>query len=161
MEESMMGKFQEDSAESDSVSVTGLDQLMVMAEEMERLKASTDDLKESLKEQQGRYDQLRKTLIPEEMQRVGLVNAAGKGKFTLSSGATISLRGDLFCGYKKEDEEAVFEWLSENGHGRLIKPGVHHTTLRAFAKEQMEEGKELPKDLFNVHPFSTATLRRN
>ena len=159
MTENMLDQIEADST-TESAASGSMDYLMALAEEMESLKGATDELKEELKERGARYDELRKKMIPEEMAKVGLVNDAGLGKFSLASGATISLRGDLFVQIIREELENAHSWLEEEGHGHLIKPNVNPQTLRAFAKEQMGEGKELPKDFFNVHPFSTATIRR-
>jgi hypothetical protein len=37
---------------------------------------------------------------------------------------------------------------------------VHHSTLKAFVKEQLSEGANFPMDLFNVHSFSKAVIRK-
>lgn len=37
---------------------------------------------------------------------------------------------------------------------------VHPATLKSFVKEQMAAGAAIPMDLFNVHPFQKATIKR-
>ena len=134
--------------------------LMVMAEEFESLKELVHEQAEELKENRRRLDELCKELIPSAMERAGLVSAAGKGAFTLKSGAKIHLRGDLYAGYKKMNEADVFVWLRDNGHGDIIKETINNATLRAFAKEQLENNVALPSTLFDVSPYTKATLRK-
>lgn len=49
------------------------------------------------------------------------------------------------------DQEAAFEWLEKNDLGALIKPTVNSSALSGAAKEQMENGKELPDDIFRTY----------
>lgn len=53
---------------------------------------------------------------------------------------------------KGEDHIArvLTEWLKENGITYTDKEGVHWQTLIAFIKEQIENGRDLPLDLFRV-----------
>jgi hypothetical protein len=44
----------------------------------------------------------------------------------------------------------AFEWLRDNELGDLIKPTVNASSLSAVAKNLIENGKELPDDLFSV-----------
>jgi hypothetical protein len=42
----------------------------------------------------------------------------------------------------------------------LLKEEVHPSTLKSFVKEQLAAGSPIPMDLFNVHPYNKATLKR-
>jgi len=106
-----------DSEATPEVDEGALSTLMSLAEEMERLKEIIDEQDQELKDLRKRYDEVRKVLIPEEMERVKLVNASGKGSFTLSSGAKIHLASDMYAGYLKANEASAFEWLRGEGHG--------------------------------------------
>ena len=134
--------------------------LMALAEEMEHLKEIIIIEEAQLKDFRQRFDEVRKKLIPDEMVAVGLVSDAGKGSFTLRSGAKVHLQGDVYAHYLKAAEVGVFAWLRAQGHGALIKETVHPATLKAFAKEQLAEGVTLPEDLFQVSPFTYAKLVR-
>src|SRR5690606_39367494 len=50
------------------------------------------------------------------------------------------------------------QWLRDNGHESLVQETVNSSTFKAFIKERMKEGKEYPKDLIKVNPFSRATV---
>lgn len=45
-------------------------------------------------------------------------------------------------------------------HEAALTENVHPQTLRAFVREQMEAGQVVPFDLFGVHPYSEAKIKR-
>jgi hypothetical protein len=57
--------------------------------------------------------------------------------------------------------EQVMERLQNMGMGQYMKnrKHVHWQTLRAFVKEQVKEGANLPFDLFGVHIVPTAEVK--
>lgn len=59
-----------------------------------------------------------------------------------------------------EEEEArrMAERIAEE-HECSLDEKVHPMTLKAFVREQVEDGKPLPFDLFGVHPFSRAKIK--
>lgn len=133
------------------------EQLIAYAEELETLKREITSLESTIKTLKERYDHLRKVLIPETMEKLGMVTADGKGSFTLASGARISLRNDTYASYLKQDQDKVFAWLRSNGLGDIIKETVHASTLRSMATELLSEGKELPKEI-KVYLERTVTI---
>lgn len=56
-----------------------------------------------------------------------------------------------FASIVAEDKEDAFEWLRENDYGGLIKETVNSSSLSAVAKELLENGRELPDELFRTH----------
>jgi hypothetical protein len=59
-----------------------------------------------------------------------------------------------------EEEEArrMAERIAEE-HECALEEKVHPQTLKAFVREQVEDGKPLPFELFGVHPFSRAKIK--
>lgn len=57
----------------------------------------------------------------------------------------------VFASITAEQIETAYEWLRDNGYGSLIKETVNSSSLSAAAKEMMQEGEELPEELFKVH----------
>lgn len=47
-------------------------------------------------------------------------------------------------GARSLNEEKLFQYLKETDRQDLIKATVHHKTLSAFVKEQLETGQEIP-----------------
>ena len=63
---------------------------------------------------------------------------------------------------RKESKNEAFEWLRTEGHGDLIKvePIVHPETLAAWARTELEQGTELPEELFSVYTYDTTSLTK-
>lgn len=63
---------------------------------------------------------------------------------------------------KGEDEHArdVMETLTNRGYWPQNKQSVHPSTLKAFVKEQVEKGAEIPSDLFGVFIGKKAVIKK-
>lgn len=63
---------------------------------------------------------------------------------------------------KGEDEQAqeVLDWLNENGLVPNIKSTIHPQTLKAFVKERMSAGLELPVDFFGASVVKTTVISK-
>jgi len=64
------------------------------------------------------------------------------------------IKNDLSLSFgMKEDNQAkaLAQELIEKGFNVKQKTHVHHSTLAGFVKEQIQEGKEVPHDLFGVY----------
>ncbi len=81
-------------------------------------------------------------------------------KMTIKGVGTLFTRSELKVGLNVADQEEGFAFLIENGAESLIKPSVHHSTLKAWAKERLEGGKTLP-EIFHAYAFRKAVIRRN
>ena len=60
-------------------------------------------------------------------------------------GSFSRLEPRVYASFRKENERAVFDYLTEQGRQDMIKPTVHPQSLSAFVKECLENGKQLPK----------------
>ena len=54
---------------------------------------------------------------------------------------------------------AVQQRLAADFDNVELKEDVHYQTLKAFVKEQLAAGASIPMDLFNVFPYSKATIK--
>lgn len=74
------------------------------------------------------------------------------------------IKTNIDVSFSREDHDlaalAVDELQEKFGDHVTYEQRVHPGTLRAFIKEQMSEGAEIPMDLFNVFPFNIAKLER-
>ena len=59
-----------------------------------------------------------------------------------------------------EEAVALRDQLAQTHPEVELKEEVHHSTLKAFVKEQLASGKAIPMDLFSVHPYSKATIKK-
>lgn len=155
--ENLLDQMQTDSEEPAPVSEPTA-RLVALADELEALKLLIAEQARELTEHRKRADELANELIPEEMKTVGLVDAKGKGSFSLRSGAKLHLRGKLWAYVLKAKEAEAFAWLRANGHGDLLKVTLNPATLKAWAKEQLEAGNEPPAELFSITPYSSSTI---
>lgn len=128
--------------------------LKTLVEEFSRLKSEKDALEEKLSEINKRIEILARQEIPNTMDKAGIhnVNFEGIGR--------ISLRADVFASISVDNREAAYEWLAATGRESLIKPTVNASSLRAAVKAWLQDGEEIPEDLFKVTPYTQATLTR-
>lgn len=117
--------------------------LVQLAEEAVACKETIDDLEAKVKEYKQRYDELRKTLIPEAMKRLGIVSDTGKGSFTFSGGK-VYLETKVKAGCTKAMEPKFHAWLRSHNAADLIKEAVNVQTLSAFVRERRAEGLDDP-----------------
>ncbi len=118
------------------------------------LKGKLTEMKEAQAVVQKEFDTLRKSVLPEKMEEVEFdtVNISGVGR--------VSLRAEIYASIQGKHKEDAYRWLVLNGHGSLIKDTVNAGTLKAFIREQIENGEEIPSDLFMVTPYMMATLTK-
>jgi hypothetical protein len=129
-----------------------MSKLTDLIEEMDQVRAKMDKIDEIWKPLQKRYDELRLGEIPAEMAEEDVRSITGGfGRCTLQSDLHVSAPNKL----------TLHAWLEETGNGSLIIPTVNAQTLKAFCKEQMASGAELPATVLNVTPFSRAVIYKN
>ena len=74
------------------------------------------------------------------------------------------IKNDVTCSFGKgEDNMAgdVVGLLQERGYDPVTKTHVHPSTLKAFVKERVEEGRPIDLDLFGAFVSNAAQIRRN
>jgi hypothetical protein len=119
---------------------------------MDELQSHIDILDEQKGLLQKEYDKLRLFDIPNTMAEQDIRSISGefgnKGRCTLQSDLSVSVH----------EKMSLHQWLTDTGNGALIVPTVNHQTLKAFCKEQIINGVELPADILVVKAFSRAVL---
>lgn len=123
------------------------------AKELRKLKSEKTALEEKVKEKGKRITELEKRILPELMDENDIKNMKIKGVGTLFT------KSEIECGLNVGDQEEGFKFLRANGASSLIKPAVHHATLKSWAKERLEGGKTLP-EIFHVWPYRKAQIRK-
>lgn len=157
-----------DSLERNEVSTQDAATVESLVTKMMDLQDRKEAIESMLKAVNAELDDVRKRRLPDKMAELGMVKADGHGSFTHSSGASVSLRVQLWASIPKKDdrgnptdafEDAVYGWLEAHGHAGLIKRTVHPQTFSAFIRELVEDGAELPPGV--KHTMETmAVIRR-
>lgn len=157
---------------------------------MESLGARVDDAKEQLRALKEQYDRVRMETVPELLREVGLtevsfedeagqtvkvsladeVDARISAKNETAAAAWLIERGfggllktKLVVDYDADQLSEAAERAAElrNQNARVeVKQGVHPQTLKSFVKEQMAAGNEVPTEIFSIHAYSVAKIKR-
>jgi len=163
-----------------------LDEMKQLADALKDAESETEKAELKLKEVKERERMIREETIPSAMQELGLesitldtgeklsvkqevyasIPAAGKSKAYawLSEngfGGLVKVSVELQFG-KGEQEEAVAltSELRERGLEVLAYEDVHASTLKAFLKEQISKGANIPLDLFGARPVWQAKISK-
>jgi len=120
-----------------------------LIDRMKELGEELDALEEQRKPLQKEYDQLRLDAIPSQMAEEDITSLKGSwGRCTLTS--------DLYV--SAPNKVALHAWLEESENASLIQPTVNAQSLKAFVKEQINKGNDIPDGLLNITPFSRAVI---
>lgn len=141
-----------DSQQPDTSQYDGMDFETVL-EHLHAAKRTLDDLKAQQKVAQQLWDFLSLTIAPDRFEKQNVTNIT-------IDGFRYGLRSDLQTSVLKDNRGALYDWLREHDMEDLITETVHAMTLKAWVKEQMMAGNELPDDLLSIHAFTRATITR-
>lgn len=156
-----------------------------LANKQLELQRSIADLEEQVKAQKEALRVVQEHDLPDAFAE------AGVSEIRLADGSRVKVEPFVTAHISKAKTEEAHAWLSEHGHGDLIKrevtakfgkgddgfqlaidalqrqgitaetkEAVHHMTLKAFAKEQMELGSDIPVDLFGLYSGFKATIAK-
>lgn len=127
-------------------------------EQLVRELVKADGIKETLYEKharcQGVCDLLRYTLIPQQMEKdkIDTIVYKGVGRVSVSPDLLVSVKGGM--------KEALFKWMRKNKLADLIQDTINSSTLRAWAKTRIKEGKKIPDELLNVTPVTRTSIAK-
>lgn len=126
------------------------DRLIEMAQQMRALQTDKEGLESQLKEVNKALDQLRLKDIPEFMAEndIRTITFEGIGR--------VQLAMDVYA--TMIDKEQCYAWLAENGYEGLIQGYVQPSTFKAAVKDALKDGQEFPPELFNITPFTRASI---
>lgn len=80
--------------------------------------------------------------------------------FSSSSDDQVVRTSRTFASILSGKTDDAFKWLRDNGYASLIKETVNSSSLSAAAKELIENGMELPDDLFGLHIKNGVSIRK-
>lgn len=93
-------------------------------------------------------------ILPQKMEAEGMSNVtvAGVGRL----GNAPQFRASV----KAEHKHDMQQWLKDHGFIELVQETVNSSTLKAWVKEQLEAGNEIPTEYLNLHSFDLVTLTK-
>lgn len=71
-----------------------------------------------------------------------------------------TIKQEYFC-QKEVDEQTMFTWLRANNLGDIIKETVFWQTLNATLKTEVEAGRNVPGEIFNLRETTTIRFAGN
>jgi hypothetical protein len=146
--------------------VATAEEALAMAKEAHR-KVEQEDLPMLMKEcgvELFKLDDGRIISVVDEVQ-VGVteVNKPAAWQWLHNNGFGGLLKTQITIEFAKgeaEEAKAAAAIISDAGYTGIVSEGVHPATLKAFVKEQRQAGQDVPTDIFNIHPFSRAKIKR-
>ncbi len=161
-----------------------LDDMTTLARALLDADQEIDQAEQSLKEAKERARVLREETIPSAMQELGLeelkLNTGQKLSIKQEVYASIPaankeaaydwlntngfgglIKVEVAADFRKGEQEVamqLFNRLQEEGLQVHFDQGVHAQTLKAFLKEQLSIGSNIPLDLFGARPVWTAKI---
>lgn len=123
-----------------------------LAAEFKKLQKEHDEAKAKASEIYAQLEQIRKYDIPSKMEEMGTDSIRLKGI------GTVGLRYDAYVSAQPGHQDQLKEWLSNEGHGDLIKDTVNSSTLKALVKEMFKNGQEIPDEIVKFEPYTYAVI---
>ena len=109
------------------------------------LYTGNEDIKTFTKELNKMQEHMRYSVLPEAMEDADESSITFK-ELQVRIACVPWVRASI----QKDMSVEAHNWLEKNDLGALIKPTVNASTLSALAKDKIQNGKDLPNDLFKV-----------
>jgi hypothetical protein len=161
--------------------------LSVLANDTEKLQKVIETKEEELKKDKEKLRKYIEVYLPEAMMGIGMqeftlvdgtqltksekyyanisqINNAEAMSWLEENGFGPLIRESISAnfGHTNEDKHFIAAMLNTLKKWKIgFKRGrnIHHSTLRAFVKEQIESGVDLPMQLFGVHISNQVTIK--
>lgn len=166
--------------------MSDLKRLQAMAQKMVDQEEKVKEVEEQLKEEKLKLNDMQMVDLPEMFAEYGLskieledgsvisvkeevscaITAKNKPmalKWLIDNNYGGLIKTEVAIAFERGDYEAAQKAMDEltEKYGEVQgKQAVHPATLKSFVKERMEAGDNIPMDLFSVHPYSKATLKK-
>jgi cell division septum initiation protein DivIVA len=161
----------------------GLGHVSELVEKMMLAKADMERLETDLALAKETYDGYAERMLPDAL------NALGITQIKTSDGRMLTVKKEYYAKIAEKHTGNAYEWLKEHGHAAIMrdtvsisvaneaaadeaeqnlyamgldvdrKKTVHPSTLKAFVKEQIEAGTDIPRDVFGVYETWKTTVK--
>ena len=99
-------------------------------------------------------EDVKVNILPQKMEAEGMQTVTVKGVGRLSNNPQFR------ASVKAEHKQEMQQWLRDRGFEAMIQETLNSSTLKAWVKEQLEQGAEVPTDYLNLHSFDMVTLTK-
>lgn len=127
-------------------------QLTLLAKRMRQLDEIHTALDVVRKTLNAEYDHIKLKALPDLMNELELRT------FTVEGAGRVQIGGDVYASISADQKDGAYQWLRDNNYGDLIVETVNASTLKAWCKEGLEQGRDMPEELFKITPYTRATL---
>ena len=112
-----------------------------------------DDVEAQLKLLTAAIDKLRREDLPTKFKEAGVTSiTVNSYRYTITE--------NVYASIPPDGKVNAYQWLRDNELGALIIETVNASTLSAQARALMEEGKELPPELFKVSILPNVSMTK-
>ena len=119
--------------------------MQVLQEEKNALEADLSAVNKEL-------DLIRTKKIPELMESMELRNV------TIEGIGRVQLAADIYASTREGKKDAAMQWLRDLGYDNMIQETYNSSSLKALLRRMLAEGVDVPDDIFNVTPFTRASI---
>jgi hypothetical protein len=119
--------------------------MQVLQEEKNALEADLSAVNKEL-------DLIRTKKIPELMESMELRNV------TIEGIGRVQLAADIYASTREGKKAAAMQWLGDLGYENMIQETYNSSSLKALLRRMLAEGVDIPDDIFNVTPFTRASI---
>jgi hypothetical protein len=119
---------------------------------MQVLQEQKDALEADLSAINKELDTIRTKKIPELMESMELRNV------TIEGIGRVQLAADIYASTREGKKDAAMQWLRDLGYENMIQETYNSSSLKALLRRMLAEGVDIPDDIFNVTPFTRASI---
>ncbi len=129
-----------------------MDALKGLCIEMRTLEDRKTELEEQLKLINQQYDIVRLRKIPQLMESLQIRNA------TFTGIGRVQLAADIYASTREGRKAEAIQWLRDLGYDEMVSETYNASSMKALFRRLIEQGANIPSDIFNVTPFTRASI---
>lgn len=127
-------------------------ELLAMAKRLKQLKELKEAQEEALTNTNKELEDLTRDKIPNLMAELEIKNIKFDGV------GRLQLAADIFMSTREGQKEAGIQWLRDCGYEGMVTEGYNSSSVKALFRQMLRDGAEPPPEIFNVTPFTRASL---
>ena len=157
-----------------------------IALQMQNTQQKVSQLEEDLKREKESLRKLSDEDLPSKLQEIGIVNfelddgSVVQVKENISAhikeenrvaayewlrdhGLDDIIKNTVVCSFGREEDDKAsdfFAFAKKEGFEPQQNSSIHPSTLKAFAKDRIAQGEEIPMDLFGIWVGQRATIKK-